>query len=138
MLIQEEFSEKFKKLPQNIQEIMLSSQTGDINWEIAKKYKLSDEQTVEMVGIIVDTILKDIPLEKFIVSLQQKLGLNDQIARQMALDIAQKRFLPLKTYLPGVETLIQNLGGAVPKSSPSTASLSRNGNIVDLKNLNRE
>jgi hypothetical protein len=130
---QEEFSEKFKKLPSYIQEIMLSPQTADINGSIGEKYRLSDEQIGDMVSIIVGIIFKEIPLEKLVVTLQQKLNINTQIAKQVALDIALKRFLPIREYFPGIESLIHTLGGLSPVSSQP-----KNENIVDLKNLPRE
>jgi len=132
---QEEFSEKFKKLPPYIQKIMLSPQTADLNASIGEKYRLSDEQIGDMVSIIVGVILKEIPLDRLSITLQQKLGLNSQITRQLALDIALKRFLPIREYLPGIESLIRTLGGLL---SPSAPSQSKNENVVDLKNLPRE
>jgi hypothetical protein len=129
----EEFSEKFKKLPQQIQEIMLSPQTADINWDIAQKYKLSDEKTEEMVSIIVGVILKEISPESFSTTLQQKLLLDAQTARQMVTDIAIKRFLPIKNYLPSVEMLTRNLGGKIPEMPPSQPHPD-SSNVVDLRN----
>lgn len=123
MTIPREFPEKFKKLPLSIQKIMLSPETAEINGKIGEKYKLSDEKIGDMVNVIVQTILKEIPLERFVIALQQKLELDAQTARQTALDIAEKRFLPIKNHLPGIEKLIQNLGGKPIDQ-----------NIVDLKN----
>lgn len=107
----DEFSEKFNKLPSYIQQIMTSPEAAEINGKIGEKYKLSDEQISDMVYVIVHTIFKDIPLEKLIITLQQRIGLNPQTAQKMALDIAEKRLLPIKDYLPGVEKFIQGSGG---------------------------
>lgn len=134
MLIPQEFSQKFEKLPPPIQEIMLFPETAEINGKIGEKYKLSDEQIGDMVFVIVHTIFKDIPLEKFIITLQQKLELSAQTAQRMASDIAEKRFLPIKNYLPGAESLIQNLSGKIPQPSPSSSPKIKNNNIVNLKN----
>jgi len=133
MPTQQEFAEKFEKLPQRIKEIMLSSETAETNRSIGTKYKLSIEQTGDMVSVIVDTILKDIPLENFVAVLQQKLGIDLQTSQRLTLDIVIKRFLPIKEYLPGTETLIQKLGGNVPKTVPPSPS-SASPNIVNLKN----
>lgn len=120
---EEEFSEKFKKLPQHIQEIMSSPETAEINGIIGKKYKLSDEQIGSMVNIVVHIIFKDVPLEGLVVNLRQKLNLDPQVAKKMALDILEKRFLPIKNRLPNIEQFMQNLGAKFVDP-----------NIVNLKN----
>lgn len=135
------FPEKFKKLPPHIQEIMLSPATADINRGIAKKYKLTGEKTRQMVNIIVSIIVKDNPLETLVKLLQQNLDLDIEAAKKMALDITEKRFLPLKDYLQGTKALIQNLSGKTSESKPKTSTPPTPQiptNVVDLKKEKEE
>jgi len=129
----QEFPEKFQNLPSYIQNAMLSPATADINEAIGEKYKLSDEQLEKLIGIIVGTIFKEIPLEKLAIAIQQEIGLDAQISKQLALDVAVKRLLPIKNYFPEIEMLIQNLGGKIPEIPPSQPRPD-NSNVVDLRN----
>lgn len=127
----QEFPEKFQNLPSYIQNAMLSSATADINEAIGEKYKLSDEQLEKLIGIIVGTIFKEIPLEKLAIAIQQEIKLDTQTSKQLALDVAVKRLLPIKNYFPEIETLIQNLSGKTPEQ---TVQRNPNSNVIDLKN----
>ena len=110
------FEEKFKKLPPFVQEWMAEESTN-INGEIAKKYNLNLENTGKMVWVISRTIIGDIKIEEFLGKLKEKLpNLSEDTLRQMALDIAIRRFYPIRDFLGGVEALIRDLGGEIPQS----------------------
>lgn len=113
-----ELTEKIKKMPKFVREAMASAESAEINGQIGKKYNLSGEEIGDMVYVIAHTILKDITLKNFPRALKEKLRLSPSTAKVIALDIAIKRFLPLKKHLVGIESLITSLGGEVPKVIP--------------------
>ncbi len=111
------FDQKFKQLPLYVQEWMAKEST-ELNGKIAEKYKLNPEDTGRMVWVIAHTIVGVIPLEEFPNKLrEQLLKLDTETLRQMALDIAVKRFLPIRDFLKGVEPLIKSLGGEIPQDT---------------------
>ncbi len=113
-----ELSEKIKKMPEFVQEAMASMESVEINGQIGKKYNLSGEEIGDMVGVIAYTILKDISLRNFPGVLKEKLRLSPSTAKIIALDIALKKFLPLRKHLVGIESLIASLGGKIPEVIP--------------------
>lgn len=111
------FDQKFKQLPLYVQEWMAEEST-ELNGKIAEKYELNPEDTGKMVWAITHTIVGDIPLEEFPNKLREQLPkLDAETLRQMALDIAVKRFLPIRDFLKGVEPLIKSLGGEIPQGT---------------------
>lgn len=107
-----DLTQKIKKLPSKVQQKLASKKTVEKNKEIAKKHGLSLEEAGRMVNIISRTITKDIALENFQRALRDQFpDFNKEKIRNMALDIAKRRFLPLKEWLKGAEDLVRDLGG---------------------------
>ena len=108
------FDQKFKTLPPFVQEWMAREESAKINSEIAQKYGLKPEQTGKMVWLISRTIIGDIKPEEFLGKFKEQFpNLDDEILRQMTLEIATSRFYPIRDFLKGAEALIKNLGGEV-------------------------
>jgi len=108
----------FQRLPDDIKDAMSSIENAEINGKIAEKYQLEEEKISLLVNVIARVILKEISLMDFPRSLKDALNIDVETTKAMALDIAIRRFLPLKNHLGDVESLIRKLGGEVPKGSP--------------------
>jgi len=109
------FDEKFKKLPPHIQNWMAEEST-DLNGKIAETHGLTPEQTESMVWLISRTIIGDIELEGLTDSLKDLLSeFDDQKIKNIALDIIISRFWPIRDFMEGVEVAIGNFGGSVPQ-----------------------
>jgi len=112
------FEEKYKKLPPFVQEAMADEESTNINGEIADKYELNLGDTGNMVWVIAHTILGDIKPEDFLVKLKEALpDIHESVIHDIALDIATRRFYPLRDFLTGVEGVIENLGGEAPQNA---------------------
>jgi hypothetical protein len=109
------FDEKFKKLPPHIQNWMAEEST-DLNGKIAETHGLTPEQTESMVWLISRTIIGDIELEGLTDSLKDLLSeFDDQKIKNISLDIIISRFWPIRDFIKEVEVAIGNLGGSVPQ-----------------------
>jgi len=74
------------------------------------------DDTANMVWAVSRVIIGNIKLEDFSEALKKRLpNLDDEIFRQIALDIALRRFYPIRDFLEGAEVLIKNLGGKAPE-----------------------
>ncbi|MBI4836874.1 MAG: hypothetical protein HY813_00490 [Candidatus Portnoybacteria bacterium] len=104
--------------PEYVQDAMCSLESAEINGKIAEKYQREEKEIPLMVNVIARTILKEISLMDFPRALKGALNLDIETTKAMSLDIAIRRFLPLKQHLAGVEDLIRKLGGEVPSYVP--------------------
>ena len=112
----EDIFQKATKLPDFVQEAMSNSENAKINAEIRDKYKLDEDQFSALLYLLVRVYVKDIYLQNFPKVLKEELKIKDDaLVKKIALEIAQRRFFPLKEYLIGIENLIKNLGGEIPK-----------------------
>lgn len=108
--------DKLKTLPDFVVEAM--SESYKINSEIAQKFGLNEKEIENMVYVIAHTIVGDISLEGFFNSLKERLpNFEETKLKNLALEICYKRFYPLRDYLKGIEDLIKNLGGEIPKDT---------------------
>lgn len=114
-LTPEESWEIFNKLPDSIQDIIDSKESGEINKEIVEKFELTGDQLDNIFNLFFLIYGRNLSLSDFYNALKEKLSLDDKITQQLALEIAQKRFWPLHEYIGGVEKLIKSLGGDLPK-----------------------
>lgn len=111
-----DFDQKFRSLPPHIQEWMAEEST-DINGEIAENHQLGPEDTGRMVWVISRTIVGGIKLEDFHNKLKENLSsLEEETIKKIAIDIAIKRFWPIRDLLEETEVLIKDLGGTVPEN----------------------
>ncbi|MFA6437047.1 MAG: hypothetical protein WC242_02990 [Candidatus Paceibacterota bacterium] len=109
------FDEKFKKLPPHVQNWMAEEST-DLNGKIAETYDLTPEQIESMVWLISRTIIGDIELEGLADSLKNIFPeFDDQKIKNIALDIIISRFWPIRDFMEGAEVAIGNLGGTIPQ-----------------------
>jgi len=68
-------------------------------------------------------ILKEMKLDYLPTALQENLKINPDLARQIALAVAEKQFLPVRKYLGGTENLVVSLGGILPPHPPDASEL---------------
>lgn len=119
-------TQKLKELPEWVQDEISKQEIPDVNREIAKSYGLNLARTSQLVNIIARTLVKEISLGNFKKALKDQFrNLSDSEIDGMALEVAKKRFWPLKDWLSGTESLIKKLGGKPPekkKVSPPSES----------------
>ncbi|MDP3900392.1 MAG: hypothetical protein Q8Q23_04915 [bacterium] len=109
-----DYLSEVKKLPQDIQDILLSAFGAQINQKITDKYKLSAEQGLNMMRLVNDIYIKEISVDKLIKKLQSNLNFDEQKAKKLALDIAGMKLLIADNYFNNeIKKYIANQGSNV-------------------------
>lgn len=107
------------KLPSFIQDIIEGGQSSRVNDGLNEEFDLGSEQYQRMINIFFLIYARRIALSELKDILQKELYLDEETAKTLTLSIAQKKLWPMKDYLGGVESLIKNLGGELPKEDPN-------------------
>jgi len=101
---------KFQNLPLDVKKILFMDESLAANEKIIEKFNL-EEKKEEFFRIIREVTLKEIKLDQLLNILKKKLDLNEEEARQLAIELTGYRFLPLQFYLGDVESYIRKWGG---------------------------
>ena len=105
---------EFRDLPEYIQDILWSDETGTINERIFEDFNLSAQQKNIFFDILRKIVFKQISLDQLLEALKP-LGLGEEQTKEITIEILKKRILPLSDYLK-VNTLlyIKKWGGEIP------------------------
>ncbi|MBU2068286.1 hypothetical protein KKE13_01765 [Patescibacteria group bacterium] len=123
---------KYFQLPQNIRQIFFTVETADKVYDLAKKNRLTDDQlwyASHTTGMI---LLGEVNIVDFVKTLQEKCKLGEEPARQLARDINQAIFLPVKESLKQIHKVPEWPREREPEPQ-QTKGPQINGNVVDLK-----
>ncbi|MFH0873521.1 MAG: hypothetical protein V1846_01625 [Candidatus Komeilibacteria bacterium] len=114
-----------QQLPEEVQDLIFTEAAVDANIAIAADFKLTLKQLQAVLTVLAavftgNTVPVDLP------AALAKLPLAGIDVRALALALAERRLWPLHHYLPGVDSLIERLGGKVPAevAAPASAALS--------------
>jgi len=127
---------KYFNLPQDLRQMIFAEETADKIRKAAEKNKLNKDQlwwTSHTVGMI---LLGEINIVDFVKTLQEKCGMDEEPARELARDINQAIFLPVKENLKKIHKVPEwprEKETTEEAVSPETAGPRLNGNVVDLK-----
>lgn len=105
----------FSKLPDLMKMLTGSEVFPKINIEIEKQNGLTVEQGDKMMDVIRKVVLKTIEPRELLANIQKTIGLNENKAKKLALDLLGRQFLPMQWYIGDVEGEIKKLGGDVAK-----------------------
>ena len=89
---------QYRFLPEEIRAFFLDSGYDDIE-AIAKQYGLSQEAVDTLDGIQQEVLFGYEPVDKVRNLIQQRLKFDEKMATRVALDVIEKRFLPIDSYL---------------------------------------
>ncbi|WKZ28950.1 MAG: hypothetical protein QY323_05500 [Patescibacteria group bacterium] len=117
MIASDVLQRKIDALPEPVLEYLYSERAGALNLEIIEQHQLNEKQEEAYFQILRELFVKDLPLERLLLELKSKLGLDDAKAKALAIDIAGKRLLPLDKWLADVTAFLRALG-ADPKTFP--------------------
>jgi len=120
--------EKYKRLPESIQDYFASGETIRKITVIEEKYNLDLEQISGLILIIKKILVGEVRLKEMPDFLVQELKLGKVIAKNLAQDIIREIFYPIKKEL---KKALPNTPQTPPESKPEPRL---EGNIVDLKN----
>lgn len=110
---------KMSKLPADVLEWFYSTEIANNVGETAKRFNISKEKIPLLAQIVGLVILKDIPLNNLSTVLGKNFPVDEEVARQIAIEIAIKQFLPIRSHLTDTENFIRLLGGQLPQVMPS-------------------
>jgi len=110
---------EFRDLPEYIQDILWSDETGTINERIFEDFNLSAQQKNIFFDILRKIVFKQISLDQLLEALKP-LGLGEEQTKEITIEILKKRILPLSDYLK-VNTLlyVKKWGGEIPEDELS-------------------
>ena len=122
----------YRFLPDEIRAFFLDSGLGDVE-QIAKTYGLSNEAVDELDRIQQEVLFGYEPVDKVRNLIQERLKFDEKLATNVALDLIEKRFLPIDSFLGAMAfRTFANLGG-----NPTVASVKRidasGGTVVDVR-----
>ncbi len=124
---------KYFQLPQDLRETMFSVETADKIGEVAKKNGLDNDQTwwaSHTTGMI---LLGEIKITDFVKIIQKRCRLEETASRQLARDINEAIFLPVKESLKKVHQMSEWPRENKETITSETHEPRLEGNIVDLK-----
>ena len=96
-----DYLEEIKKLPLDIQDILISDFGAQINREIIADYALSPEQTGSFIDLVNDVYLKLISINTLSEEVSKRINLSPQKSNDLAIDIAGKKLLLVDDYFSG-------------------------------------
>ncbi len=104
---------QYRFLPKPVRDFFLDSGIDDIEL-IAKAHGLSQEAIDELDIIQQEVLFGYAPIDKVPNLLKVRLGYDEALAKQVTLDLIEKRFLPLDSYLQATAfRLYAQLGGNI-------------------------
>ncbi len=137
---------RYFNLPPKLRETLLSTETAEKMFQAARKNSLNETQHCQASWAAGMIILGEINIVNFVKKLEEKSGLEKESARQLARDINQLIFLPVKEELKKIHHIEEwprekeaspaPEKPAMPEPEPKKQkeAPSGNGRIVDLKN----
>jgi len=96
-----DYLSEIKKLPREIQGILISSFGAEVNGEIINDFSLSDEQAGKFIDLVNDIYLKQVEVSELQEELSKRLSLNPKKTTDLAIDITGKKLLIADDYFKG-------------------------------------
>lgn len=103
------------QLPSLMFTIISKERSAEINMEIELQHHLTELEGDIMMQVIKNIITKKITPSRLNTTIIKDIKLDESKAKQLALDLLGRRFLPMQWYIGNVEGLIKDLGGDVAK-----------------------
>lgn len=83
---------KINALPENLQDLLFDQNTDDVLKKIAGEFQLNQNQTIEMVRLVRDIIIKDVQTVNIVTELASRLQIGGNTAREMANELNTNLF----------------------------------------------
>jgi len=96
---------KFDALPQNLKEALFSEHNANLLWQICGGQHLTEDKISVIATIAGDVILGFIHAEDLAKEIKNELGINQEIANTIALEIDRKIFGPIRNDLEKVYSM---------------------------------
>lgn len=123
MIAADVLQRKIDALPEPVLDYLYSERAGELNLQILERYGLDEKQEEIYFQILRELFVKDLPLERLILELKERLGFDDAKAKALAIDIAGFRLLPLDKWLADVSAFLRALGADVKAFPPERVAI---------------
>lgn len=143
----QELKNKIKNtLPEFVMNNLYEDHTFDANGKIIDNYigdnnPQREEKIDAMKDILGLLALKEISMSNLVAEIENRMGLNETKAKEVALIMLCEIFYPIKDFFPGIEDEILKLGGEIPKIIPKSLDeqfLKREEEIEDMRKKEEE
>lgn len=115
-----QFNERYDKLPPAVKEAIDAVETAELIQAISEEHKLHIDQMGEFSHLIGSLMLGIVKPQEFVPNLREKLGVKDEEARAMALEVNEQIFAPIRESLKQVHAMKEGeQASGEPKISPS-------------------
>jgi len=114
---QDELQKRFSLLPVYVFDWLCSFEIAQNNATIITKFNLTGKNSL-LATITREIITKEILPEKLSEAIQQKLAVDGELAKKLAIEVAIKQLLPIREHLVGIEKLVVQWGGSLPPVLP--------------------
>ncbi len=128
--------QKYLKLPKVVQDQLFSVQTANKILEAGKKNNLDSNQISKSAYLVGLILLGELNIVDFVKELSQRCQLEGQAAKQLARDINQAVFLPVKEELKEIHQIDQwprEQDAYRPSHSSQSPASSSAQHVVNLK-----
>lgn len=148
----EKLNSKIDRLPQTLADIMADSITSEFIEGLTKKYIQLSVQGPDIARLIRDVVIADVFIGDMPQELSRRLGIDQQLAREVANQIVSQLFapiledlkkvhrekfpgrLPAKPQERGAGSRVQGTGGQQVAHYQGEELPESGGNIIDLRN----
>ena len=130
------FANKFIKLPISIKGVITSATTAYYLEFLSKKTNLNQSQSSDLSRIVRDILLTDIFLGDFPVLISSKLGVDMNIANQIAHKIVSELFAPAIEDIKNMqrEKFRDRIAQVKNKQTQQPPPNTEQGNVINLRN----
>lgn len=123
MIAADVLQRKIDALPEPVLDYLYSERAGELNLKILEKHGLDEKQEEIYFQVLRELFVKDLPLERLMIELKERLGFDDVKAKELAIDIAGFRLLPLDKWLADVSAFLRALGADAKAFPPERVAL---------------
>lgn len=106
--------QKIRLLPDYVCDGLFMGAGVEANIEITRDFNLSDQQSSEMMDVVMQIVFKEIKIEDLAIELEKRLLIGEDFAKEIALALLTRKLYLAKNFFPGIEDEIIRLGGEVP------------------------
>lgn len=106
--------QKIRLLPDYVCDRLFMGAGVEANISIAKDFNLSDQQSSEMMDLVMQIVFKEIKIEDLAIELEKRLLISEDVAKEIALALLTRKLYLAKDFFPGIGDEIIKLGGEVP------------------------
>jgi len=118
-LTREEKLKLVEKLPQQLQDLLYSEDTGAFLLYLGQKYNLPDEKVSLLSKLVADVVLKIVPITSLAQEINSKITSDAQAAMNLAQELYAELLAPVIT-APSAPPVPATLTPTTPKTTPPT------------------